>query len=297
MRFDDAFKGGLTVLGIVAIALVAAILDASLDVPSETGGAPASQQSGPVDPVVVPEIPLFVQVLALVVVACLAGVVVLYIVDEPMESLLIVVGIVLGVALILGVYTLFSIVGTGPGLRAGGSEPTATGIASSTEGQGGNVTAATLFAASLGGFFVVFLGTLVYVRWRGGETDRAATDEPDLDTDAPAVAVGAAAGRAATQLETTSRRDLENTIYRAWQEMTSLLPVESPDTTTPREFEAAAVDVGLERSDVSDLTDLFEAVRYGSLESTPTREEQAIDILRRIESRYGADDGNEVDRK
>lgn len=295
MRFDAVFKGCLTVLGIAAIALVAAILDSPVDFTNEGGGAPTGSRSGSVDPIVTPEIPLSFQVMSLIVVAFLAGLVVLHFIDEPMENLVTVVGIVLGVALILGIYTLFSIVGNGPGFPAGDANSTSPGVATSNDGQGGNVTAATYVVTSLGAFFVILLGTMVFLRSRSGSSNEVVSDEANLDTDAPAAAVGAAAGRAATEIESVSKENLENEIYRAWREMVTLLPVESPQTTTPREFETAAVEAGIEHSDVSDLTDLFEAVRYGTLETTRAREERAIDTLRRIESTYAADDESEVD--
>ncbi|ELZ07056.1 hypothetical protein C479_15662 [Halovivax asiaticus JCM 14624] len=295
MRFDAVFKGSLTVLGIAAVALVAAILDSPVDLSGESGSGPVSTQSGAVDAIAIPEMPPFVQVLFLVVATLLAGLVVLHIIDEPMENLLTVVGVVLGATLILGIYTLFHVIGAGPGFPTEGTSWTGAELTGPTSNSGGNVNAATLVVTTLGGFFVVFVGLVLYLRSKGTPSNEVTANRSPLDGDVSAAAVGAAAGRAATQIESASQQDTENEIYRAWKEMTTLLPVESPQTTTPREFEAAAVEVGLERADVSDLTELFEAVRYGTEEVTHAREEQAIDILRRIESTYAVDDESEVD--
>lgn len=109
-------------------------------------------------------------------------------------------------------------------------------------------------------------------------------------------ALGAAAGRAADRIESTDdTTSVDNEVYRAWLEMTGHLEVDRPETSTPGEFTTAAVDAGLSREDVEELTRLFEAVRYGGTETTPEMERRAVTILRRIESTY-ADDGGSRSR-
>lgn len=87
--------------------------------------------------------------------------------------------------------------------------------------------------------------------------------------------------------------------------MTSLLAVPDPDTATPGEFADAAVAAGLDEADVTELTRLFEDVRYGERDAaaepigdsgaadsdgTATREERAVSVFRAIEAAYpGAD--------
>ena len=115
------------------------------------------------------------------------------------------------------------------------------------------------------------------------------TQSPD-DYEAQA-AIGAAAGAAADRIE--AEADVDNEIYRAWVEMTSHLEVSNPDASTPAEFAAAAVDAGMDRDDVTELTDLFEVVRYGGATPTEERERRAVEALRRIESEYAADSGGE----
>ncbi|MFC5970901.1 DUF4129 domain-containing protein [Halomarina salina] len=120
----------------------------------------------------------------------------------------------------------------------------------------------------------------------GSDGDEAPTD-PDLDDPEPSVQeVGAAAGRAADRIDATG--DVENAIYRAWREMTDPLDL-SRETSTPGEFAAAAVDAGMSRDDVGELTRLFERTRYGGVAVDEGREQRATTALRRIERTYGDD--------
>jgi len=102
---------------------------------------------------------------------------------------------------------------------------------------------------------------------------------------AEAAAIGGAAGRAADRIEV--REAFDNEVYRAWREMVDPLEVRRPETTTPGEFEAAAVEAGIGREDAAALTALFEEVRYGGREASGDRERRAVETLRRIEARYG----------
>jgi len=103
-----------------------------------------------------------------------------------------------------------------------------------------------------------------------------------------AAAIGRAAGRAADRLE--SEDDVDNEVYNAWREMAELTDVDTPESSTPGEFAAAAVEAGLGREDVTELTRLFEDVRYGNTQPSEERERQAITIFRRIESRYAEEE-------
>ncbi|WP_128477515.1 DUF4129 domain-containing protein [Halorussus pelagicus] len=116
------------------------------------------------------------------------------------------------------------------------------------------------------------------------EEDEAFT-EPDDTTDVNAV--GRAAGEAADRIETAT--DVDNEVFRAWHEMTDHLDVANPQSSTPSEFAAAAVDAGMAREDVDRLTTLFEEVRYGGESPTEEREQQALDALRRIEREYAGE--------
>ena len=110
----------------------------------------------------------------------------------------------------------------------------------------------------------------------GGRDERERAD-PDLS------AVGRAAGAAADRIEVG---DAENEVYRAWREMTEVLDVDRPASSTPGEFATAAIDAGVAREPVERLTDVFERVRYGGADPTGDRERQAVEALRRIEAAH-----------
>ena len=133
-------------------------------------------------------------------------------------------------------------------------------------------------------FGLVLLGAAAVVLGLTG--DDVAEFDPETDAEpAPDVAaVGRAAGRAADRIEGDA--DVENAVFRAWREMTEGLDVDNPASSTPAEFATAAVDAGMDREDVTELTGLFEAVRYGGLDADADRERRAVAALRNIERTY-----------
>lgn len=115
-----------------------------------------------------------------------------------------------------------------------------------------------------------------------------ATEEQRFDEEYDAQALrmlGQTAGEAADRLDESG--DVDNEVYRAWREMTDHLEVDRPESSTPGEFATAAVAAGMDRQDVSELTDVFEEVRYGGLPPTSEAEERALAALRGIERSYG----------
>jgi Spy/CpxP family protein refolding chaperone len=153
----------------------------------------------------------------------------------------------------------------------------ATEDGGSDDGDEGGGLSATSTLALLG--LLLLAGAVAVARFTQGGT--AADQDAEEGTDP--TAVGEAAGRAADELDETT---LSNAIFRAWREMTDALDVESPETTTPAEFEERVVAAGIDRADVSTLTDLFREVRYGDAPATPKREDRAREALRRIEDAY-----------
>lgn len=129
---------------------------------------------------------------------------------------------------------------------------------------------------------VVALAVLV----TGGEDDDSEPADPVGPTDDVTQTIGSVAGAAADRIDADDGH-AGNEVYRAWQEMTESLDVDSPETTTPREFQRAAVAAGMARDDVAALTSLFESVRYGGRAPTAETERRAVETLRRIESSYG----------
>ena len=136
------------------------------------------------------------------------------------------------------------------------------------------------------GIALVAAVALLFVSSSGAEPEtEEAVAEPDEEPDV--AAVGRAAGEAADRIEETT--DVENEVYRAWREMTTHLDVANPQSSTPAEFAAAAVEAGMAREDVDRLTSMFEEVRYGGESPTEEREQQALEALRRIEREYAGD--------
>lgn len=113
------------------------------------------------------------------------------------------------------------------------------------------------------------------------------TEEPGFEEQYDAQALrmmGQAAGEAADRIDESG--DADNEVYRAWREMTQHIDVERPESSTPGEFAAAAVDAGMAAEDVEALTAVFEEVRYGGLPATDEAETRAIEALRGIERSY-----------
>ena len=118
------------------------------------------------------------------------------------------------------------------------------------------------------------------------QADRERDEEEHVDADV--AEIGRVAGEAAERIETGDA--FGNEVFRAWAEMTQHLAVPHPESSTPAEFAAAAVDAGMAPDDVRELTDLFEEVRYGDREVTEERERRAADALRRIEASYAEEE-------
>jgi hypothetical protein len=133
---------------------------------------------------------------------------------------------------------------------------------------------------------VVGLGAIA-LALAGDAEDADDPDEPvpeavDAPQDHDVVELGAVAGRAADRIEGDARMD--NEIYRAWVEMTAHLDVPHPESSTPGEFQRAAVDAGVDPDTVGELTALFERVRYGDEPPTEETEARAVDALRAMEA-------------
>jgi len=121
------------------------------------------------------------------------------------------------------------------------------------------------------------------------EEVESAEEPGDPEESANVRAIGEAAGRAADRIEAETGGEFGNEVYRAWAEMTDHLSVDHPESSTPAEFAAAAVEAGMDADDVDRLTAVFEEVRYGGFDPTPDREETAVETLRRIESAYAGE--------
>jgi len=194
--------------------------------------------------------------------------------------------VVTGVMLLL--YLLFRALGGGMDLDGrqgllGGREPTIPGGAP-TGPESSAVPVADPPTMLLVLFGVVLLGAAAVVFRLTGDDVARFDPEEEAGATPNVAAVGRAAGRAADRIEADA--DVENAVFRAWREMTGGLDIDNPASSTPSEFAAAAVDAGMDRDDVTELTGLFEAVRYGGFDADEDRERRAVAALRRIERTY-----------
>lgn len=140
------------------------------------------------------------------------------------------------------------------------------------------------------------LGIVVFLAWRSGSIQtviaslaNTQSDEIDESLDA----VGDLAGQVADTVEAaTSARAADNAIFRAWREMVDLLDAADPQSATPRQFAATAIEAGMDQEDVTVLTETFEEVRYGDAPLSQERRERAVAALRRIEQTHGSTDAD-----
>jgi hypothetical protein len=155
-------------------------------------------------------------------------------------------------------------------------------------GAPGSGTGTTLTDPSfllMAGLGVALLAAVALLFVSSSGDDPEPDDQPaEPETSEDVRAVGRAAGEAADRIESTT--SVDNEVYRAWREMTDHLDVSNPESSTPAEFAAAAVDAGMAREDVEELTVVFEEVRYGGESPTEERERRAVEALRNIEREY-----------
>jgi hypothetical protein len=202
------------------------------------------------------------------------------------------IGVAAGVAAVLPpgllVYTFLTDCGRPEASGGGwsfmqGNVSNQTGVGGAGGSGGGAAAVDPPIALLLFGAVVVVLLVAAFVRSTGDDAEEEPEPEPEPE-DTDLAAVGDVAGEAADRIEGPA--DVENEVYRAWREMTGLLDVASPESSTPAEFEAAALGAGMSRSEVATLTDVFREVRYGGREPTPDREERAVEALRAIEDAH-----------
>jgi hypothetical protein len=179
-------------------------------------------------------------------------------------------------------------VSTSLGMGSNGTELLSTGAAGGGLGSGEGAASAPqiLFAVVVVAAVIASVAALLLAGGDdeadggGDRTDEPVEEPPDL------AAVGRTAGEVADRIESS---DADNEVYRAWRDMTDVLDVDRPDSSTPAEFAAAAVDAGVAEEPVTALTEVFERVRYGGEDATDDRERRAVEALRRIEERHGGD--------
>lgn len=157
---------------------------------------------------------------------------------------------------------------------------------------GGSLTSTPIPPSVLIGIFglTVVAAVAALVSASGTEDLEPPSEIEEEETDLEEFA--AAAGEAADRIESTDA-NVDNAVYRAWQEMTRLLDIPNPESNTAGMFSDAAVEAGMGEEDIDQLTRLFEEVRYGDMDPEP-REELALETLRRIEARYSSSEGTDA---
>ncbi|KDE59322.1 hypothetical protein EL22_23200 [Halostagnicola sp. A56] len=300
-RNDLALRIGAALAAIVSIGLVAATIQSPLETGGtggmgggEDGGSSIGGQSGPESGG--GSVPEFFEYLVYALLIVVAIALAWYLLFHRRELL----GMVAAVVAVAGVLALlawlFVEFGADPNLEPPNqSAPSQSGQDGGTPGHGeGERTPISIgpLVGVLALITAIFAGALVLTNRRSDGDELAAREESEPKDDIEHAAVSEAAGRAATRIEAADD-DVDNEVYRAWEEMTDPLEVDRPETSTPGEFADAAIDAGLAREHVTDLTRLFEAVRYGGVETTADMEARAVGVLREIETEYADDrDGN-----
>lgn len=87
----------------------------------------------------------------------------------------------------------------------------------------------------------------------------------------------------------------DSEVERAWLNLVRRVDADRPETRTPGEWAARAVDSGLDADAVATLTRAFESVRYGGGEETEERRRRVRRALDRLDARYGTDGGERTD--
>jgi len=282
----------LTAVGVIALALAAATLPSTVSTPETGSGSGNGTGSGLLpteDPPQLQEfgfdLPAWVAtgffVVSVVFVAA-------YLVIDPREAL----KSALAVAAVVVVLMAFLLVlgeilgaltggdGSGSGLFGDPGAPDRTGQVDPSA-----LDPSVLVVAAIVG--AILLTAVVALYRATGDATADEEEEPAVASDdggAAVADVGRAAGRAADRIEAAA--DADNEVYRAWREMADLLDLQRPETATPGEFAEAAVAAGMDPDDVSELTRLFEEVRYGEAPATEEREQVALRTMRRIEDAY-----------
>jgi hypothetical protein len=301
---DTLTSAATAVLGLLAVGFAAATLTSTSDGPAAgPGGGGGGGGNGSLIPLPEPDpaepttfdIPFVEFILLALVVTLVALLVYAAVFERDLFRRVVAVAVPFVVAGVLA-YLLFVVLGDlslgtspgQPGFLGGGSTPGGPPGGGGT----GDASSPSLPLGLLAVLGLALVGVALVIRRVQGRSGEPGGEEAaDHGGDDRAAAVGRAAGRAADRLEAGAA---DNEVYRAWREMTDLLEVEDPETSTPGEFADAAVDAGLAGEDVRELTRLFEDVRYG--DAPPENyEDRAADVFRRIEAQYAEAVGEEDD--
>lgn len=283
----------VAVLGVLAVILAAAAAAPLFSEEPGGGGSPSMQtptgnESSTNPPTGLPDV-LEPLIAALLVFGAIF--VAIQFVSDPVETLKEIGGAILGGAAFLGLIGLLYLLSQSGGTDGQPQGPPPTGTPSPT-GQGGfgegtsDPLALPFEDIAILVLVAGVLGALTLLAWRS-ETVQSAlgldSETPALDDDLETV--GRIAGDTADRVEAArTPTAADNAIYRAWSDMVALLDDADPTAATPRKFESAAVEAGMDPDDVAIVTRTFEEVRYGEEPLTEERRTRAVAAFRRIES-------------
>ncbi|THE63346.1 DUF4129 domain-containing protein [Salinadaptatus halalkaliphilus] len=280
--------------GIVAVAIAAATLHSPVELGDSgdgsglgTGdgdGVGSGVQPPPQEPTGGIQLPAFLEYLGYVLLSVLAIALVWYLLAHRRRAVKLIAVCLLATVLVAAIVEFLPPIADTQPLSPGPEGILGEGGSSGSDGTETTPISVSPLLIGLALIAAIFVGGVLFTRGRDGAS--AIDDDPDspesVTTDSDVAAVATAAGNAADRLEDGT--DVDNEVYRAWREMTALLSVDRPASTTPREFADAAVAAGLDHDDVEALTRLFEDARYGDLETTPEMERRASAVFRRIEA-------------
>lgn len=213
-----------------------------------------------------------------------------YLLWNPAESLALFIGMAVAFLVLLGVAELLSeLFGDTPGTGNDGLSGGGVGVSGSSiqEYASTELPIASIELLAVLALGVLLVAVILFVS-EDPTGSGGAVEMGEGDGASEVGSIGRAAGDAADRIENDDAVD--NEVYRAWVEMTDLLDVQHPDTSTPADFAGAAVDAGMRREDVEELTDLFRTIRYGPDDPTDPYEGRALEALQRIESTYAPGD-------
>ena len=291
---STALRVTAALIGIVAIALVASTIPEVLEQSSGSvgtggdGGSVTSEQESvdlhQTDSFTHAD--LILRMLAIGTAVFLVVATIALLVDHPREFLVGMAKITLALGVLVAIITA-GLMLSDFGMEQESAEPEGEPPTEGEPGDGGSDSGseAPEVSGPLIVVAIVLLTALAGVGWILWNRHRTGSDIADESADETTTdLVGSVAGETADRIEADDGGSLENEVFRAWREMTNLLSVDNPETSTPGEFAVAAIHAGFGREEVTELTTLFETVRYGDVDASATDERRAVEILRRVEA-------------
>ena len=162
-------------------------------------------------------------------------------------------------------------------ISQGGGPPGGSGIGIFASGETArSVSGSTSPVVILGGLLLLTGGGILLVFW--ATTDRA-EESSDYDDKTPQEM-----GSSSSSLSTLGHIDPENALYQAWWEMVQKADVSQASTKSPGEIASIAIESGLDPKTVTELTRLFQTVRYSQSPVTKDTEHQAQNLLEQVRS-------------